>query len=126
MAAALLLAACEPKVQDNHRHLAEEWCRQWVDFQEQCTYGGPFEFTDEAKLERRAGCESDPAWDWTDECGDLKWEALSCSSSLTCEEYQIRSNPETPPDLWPCRAAERAFYDACKYSETGEPIDHGG
>lgn len=126
--AALLCISCGPKVEESHRHLAAEWCREWTDFREQCSHGGPFEFSEQGKLESRAKCESDAAWDWTDRCGELKWEYHQCLSSLSCEEYQVRDNPETPAAARPCHEAERAFYDApCQYyDESGNPIDHGG
>ena len=82
----------------SRRHLAAEWCEDWCTFWYDC----------EPALEGmpvsgcRERCESDEAWDWTDECGDIIWAYRECKDEQTCEE--LRDDPEIPGADNPCQS----------------------
>lgn len=83
---ALVIAACSDRgIEDerpSHRHHAAEWCEDW------CTFWYACEPTlrDASVSDCRESCEGDEWWDWTDQCGEMRWEAYDCLASLTCEE----------------------------------------
>lgn len=66
----------------SRRHLAAEWCEDWCTFWYACEplYAGS------PVSECQRSCEGDEAWDWPDECGDIKWKYRECLDSHTCEE----------------------------------------
>jgi hypothetical protein len=81
---------------ESHRHLAEAYCRDWCTFWYDCE---PV-LANSSVAECRNGCETDEAWDWTDECGDIKWAFRECRLSLSCDE--ARNDPEIPGADDPC------------------------
>jgi hypothetical protein len=103
LAVAGVLGGCSARVVEDeeedrsHRHLAAEYCEQWCTF----WYGCEPVFEGRPVSVCQESCESDEAWDWTDECGDLKWEFLECRLSLECEE--ARDDPEVPGTDDPCQ-----------------------
>ena len=114
---ALALAACSARdIEEeppSRRHLAAAWCEDWCTFWYACEpffheHGLPVSDCQES-------CEDDEAWDWTDECGDIKAEYRDCMDSLTCEE--ARDDPDVPGVDNPCQphldelVLERCTYD---------------
>jgi hypothetical protein len=102
---ALVLAACSDRAieeeRPSRRHLAAQWCEDWCTFWYACEpilHGRPVS-------ECQERCEGDEAWDWTDHCGDLKWEVRECLASVTCEE--ARDDPEIEGADNPCQP----YYD---------------
>jgi hypothetical protein len=80
----------------SRRHLAAQWCEDWCTFWYGCRAALMGKPTDECKDR----CESDEAWDRTDECGDIRWEFRECNQSLTCEEHLEALDKE---ELFPCQ-----------------------
>ena len=70
---------------ESRRHLAAQWCEDQCTFLRECE---PTRFLTPV-TECQQSCESDEAWDWTDECGDIKWAFRECSASASCEEHRV-------------------------------------
>jgi len=68
---------------ESRRHLAAQWCEDWCTFWYDCRPDP----TGQSSGACRENCESDEAWDRTDECGDIRWEYRECTTSMTCEEH---------------------------------------
>lgn len=111
-----IIMACGPTVEADHRHLAEEYCREWIDFVARCSTSP---WSEELRQRERDECEADEAWDWTDWCGDRKWEWRECRlDSIPCEEWpEVQSDPYDDY----CAEEKDAFLRKCLYTE-----DHGG
>lgn len=117
---ALALVACsdreieeEPR---SRRHLAAQWCEDWCTFWHACE---PI-LHDVPVSQCQERCEGDEAWDWTDHCGDLHWEALECLASLTCEE--ALDDPEIEGADNPCQP----HYDELSVQRCTYDRPHGG
>jgi hypothetical protein len=112
---ALALAACSDRELDedppSHRHLAAQWCEDWCTFWTACEPAA----SDWPVADCRESCEGDEWWDWTDECGEIKWDYHECAVSLTCEE--ALDDPEIPGTDSPCQphlddlVIQRCTYD---------------
>ena len=110
--------ACEPKVKESHRHLAEDYCRERVEYWSRCNGSGNL-WPDDLKQEEFDECVADEAWDWTDECGDIAWELRQCQAEVPCERWPAVARDE---DNSFCQEEELARYGGdCLYTE-----DHGG
>lgn len=110
----LLAAACSAREIEeegqSRRHLAAQWCEDFCTFWYDCE---PL-FADLPVEDCQASCEDDEAWDWTDHCGDLKWEYRQCKAEASCEE--LRDDPEIPGADNPCEEHFIAFIAAqCRY-----------
>lgn len=80
--------ACEQKVKESHRHLAEEYCNELVDEFVRCDSTPETPWVEDARQDLFDGCVSDPAWDWTDECGEKFWTKRQCRlNEVPCEEW---------------------------------------
>jgi hypothetical protein len=101
LAAAMALPGCSDRPvaeeRESHRHLAQEWCADWCPFWYACEPA----YADQPVSECQASCEGDEWWDWTDECGDIRWEVHECWGSLTCEE--ALNDPDIPGTDDPCQ-----------------------
>lgn len=116
VAGAVLALACGPKIEMDHRDLAEEYCRDWAEFLEECYSDVPW--SEDITQMARDECEADEAWDWTDECGDRFWAVRECAlTEIPCEEMPTHSFYDDPY----CNEEWRAFADNCSYRD-----DHGG
>lgn len=104
----------EPR--QSHRHLAAEYCEDWCTFWYACE---PV-FEGRPVSECQESCEGDESWDWTDECGDLKWGFRQCRLSLECEE--ARDDPEIPGSDDPCQP----WWDEIWIQECTYDRPHGG
>lgn len=116
----LALAACSARDLEeeppSHRHLAAEWCEEWCTFWHACE---PI-LHDVPVSDCRESCEGDEWWDWTDECGDMRWDAHECLSALTCEE--ARDDPEILGTDNPCQPHfDMLVVHRCTYDQP-----HGG
>lgn len=113
LAVALVLAGCsdreieEPR--ESHRHLAEQWCADW------CPYWVVCETVLEWSVDEcLASCEGDEWWDWTDECGDIRWEYNECIAAQTCED--ARDDPDIPGTDDPCQSyLDELVIKECRY-----------
>mgnify|MGYP001482487658 CR=1 FL=1 len=125
VALGLVVGSCGPSRENetSHRHLAAEFCARIIDLQDICQERPGQE---EIRQLRRDECESDPAWDWTDECGDKFFDYISCIDEMTCDEYLLVW--DRPPEGHACQDVETAFYggDCRIFDEDGSVIDHGG
>lgn len=117
---ALVIAACSDRdiegERPSHRDHAAEWCEDW------CTFWYACEPTlrDASVSGCQERCESDEAWDWTDECGDIRAEYRECLDSLSCEE--ARDDPEIEGVDNPCQAhLDELVIRRCTYG-----LPHGG
>ena len=119
---ALALAACSARdieeEPQSHRHLAAEWCEDWCTFWYDCepffdAHGLPVSGCQES-------CEADEWWDWTDECGTMKWELHECLESLTCEE--ALDDPDIPGTDNPCQP----YFDDLVIHRCTYDRPHGG
>lgn len=110
-----IVAACGPDVEprgDCHRHLAEEWCREWFDFVGDCSTNT---WPEDLRRSESAECEANEAWDWTDECGDLFWARLDCmSTEIPCDRWVAVSLDQ---DNSFCQAEQKRFFENCNYQE---------
>jgi len=80
---------------ESRRHLAAQWCEDWCEFWYDCEPAYEGRRTDECQ----ESCEADEAWDWTDECGDLRWAYRECKDTKTCEDFLAAADDPmaTPP-----------------------------
>lgn len=113
---------CGPGVEEpghDHRQYAEAWCTHDQKMVLWCGREPRDDGEREELASRVAQCEALPEWDWTDECGDLKWTWNQCFASLTCDEWRARLNfdPHDPPasiaDVDPC------YPDQLRWEQSG-------
>jgi hypothetical protein len=87
-----LASACGPKVEKNHRHLAEQMCHDWYEFIGRCSTNP---WSEDSKRRGKAECEAQDQWDWTDDCGVRWFEWMECGlTMIPCEERPTYSVTE--------------------------------
>lgn len=134
VAAFVGVMACGPQVgveRQSNRDIAATACAHTLDMNEQCNGSEPFEYPADVKAEHQEQCESNPEWDWTDECADRVRAQAECRLSVTsCDGWRvigdlIDANGDPGPS--PCAKETLALRkDVCDvYDENGNEIDHG-
>lgn len=103
--------ACGPKIVESHRQFAEEWCSDWMEFVSECSEAGPW--SEDLTERERAECEADEWWDWTDECGDLRWAWHQCMFTIPCDQWSAHNHGENRF----CEAEEDEYRLNCDYTQ---------
>jgi hypothetical protein len=108
--------ACGPKVDNSHRRYAEEHCRERIEFVSRCSTNGPWsDFLVQREYDK---CVDDEWWDWTDECGELRWAWMECFLTIPCDHYPAHVSHERRY----CEDELRGWMvSSCLYTQ-----DHGG